>query len=481
SAKEVHLNTYDGKKNDYQSKDFSNKAEMYKAILILSGYVGEEFDIYNNEDDLLSIVKNLFDSFSVLLIIDDIDTVTTKGLDAGLEELFIVIARAKMGAKILYTLRNAPTYALQNSIEVRGLADEEEISNFVRQCVDQFNVSLPSSDELEHVLRVTEGRPLGIESVMALRRTCKNYTNAIKLFEEHAGDSARSYVFEREWNALSSNQRSHNLLVALALTGRSLNADELQTILKYDEYTIQGVILETIEMFLEVEEGPSGASYSIGEMTRRFVLGQASNLLMFDQIKARVKTFKSRFHNLTPELSKIIMRAEEMYRQFQRDGDRLKFLSCWNIIKNQDISENIKQNPHFMEFSGRFALLIPGVNISEARDYLFDAIGNKHVVDIDVLVSWHRAESNLVSENDMCPRIVQAILTERGYREEDRVKICLIESSRLYHRGKDIRFDSQERAVQFLMDSLLMHMKNIYRADKCNYLGIDRIEGYARN
>ena len=68
-------------------------------------------------------VKNFFDVSTCLLVIDDVDTLTTKGIDAGFDFLYKVLSRSDNGSKILYTLRNAPSHSLLNSIEVPGAYD----------------------------------------------------------------------------------------------------------------------------------------------------------------------------------------------------------------------------------------------------------------------------------------------------------------------------------------------------------------------
>ncbi|MBG6164855.1 KaiC/GvpD/RAD55 family RecA-like ATPase [Labrenzia sp. EL_195] len=481
SAKESELDILSGNKKKYIGTDFANKKELFEAILSLGGYYSSDEKGGKSTNELKDDLKDMFDYFNALIVVDDIDTITTKGDDAGLEELFLITARAKKIPKILYTLRNAPSYAHSNSIEVPGLTDEIEIQEFVNECATQFKVKFPSGEELSEILRVTEGRPLGIESVLALRRSTKSYEAAIRSFEEHAGDNARSYVFEREWNALSSNQRSHNLLVALALTGRALDADELVTILRYDEQSVQEAIVETMEMFLELEEGPSGTTYNLGEMTKRFVLSQAPNLKLFEQIKARVKTFKSRFHNKTPDIRKLIIEVDRILHFAKRDGDEIKFDRCWDIISNPMLPEKVKQNPHFMAYAGSVALKLPKPKIIEAREYFLDAHRNEHAIDIDYLEAWHRAECQTASSHEMCATILEIVLKGQGYREADRVRICSVESARLFFSGKETRIHNTERAIYFLTSSLILHMKNLYRADKCNHFDIDTVHRHARN
>ena len=72
-----------------------------------------------------------------LVVIDDIDTLTTRGVEAGFDFLYSVLWRSKRRSKLLYTLRNAPSQSLANAIEVPGL-EEGDYEEFVEVCRSQF-------------------------------------------------------------------------------------------------------------------------------------------------------------------------------------------------------------------------------------------------------------------------------------------------------------------------------------------------------
>jgi hypothetical protein len=95
-----------------------------------------------------------------ILVIDDVDTLTTKGLDAGFDFLYRTLSRCKSGSKVLYTLRNAPSQSLLNSIEMPGLAVNGEYEAFVTACSQQFGTEEPTATFCDSVLaKESERRP----------------------------------------------------------------------------------------------------------------------------------------------------------------------------------------------------------------------------------------------------------------------------------------------------------------------------------
>jgi hypothetical protein len=170
TAKQQTLDVIALSANPFVGLDFSNERELYESILTLGNWTSESIDDLTI-DELKSEVRQFFDLTSNFVVIDDIDTLTTKALDAGFDFLYATLWRSKRRSKILYTIRNAPTQSLANSIEVPGL-EGSDYSEFVKVCADQFKVQPPEEDIAStRLATISERRPLVIESIIALRRT----------------------------------------------------------------------------------------------------------------------------------------------------------------------------------------------------------------------------------------------------------------------------------------------------------------------
>ena len=217
SAKEKEMITIGNPTVATLEPDFRDEGELYAKILFYGRWILNEEKIKSmGLDELKGEVKLFFDYSSVVLFIDDIDTLTTKRVDPGSDYLYRILCRANRTSKVVYTLRNVPSQSIVNSIEVPGLQGAD-YTEFVSECAHEFKVQQPSVQIRDGVLpNLSERRPLVIESIIALVRTCGNYTKAIEVFEQHAGEHIRDYVFSREWDALSKDSAPRSLLVALS-------------------------------------------------------------------------------------------------------------------------------------------------------------------------------------------------------------------------------------------------------------------------
>ena len=158
-----------------------------------------DFDYIEKLDEqaLINEITQLFDTLNLLIVVDDIDTLTTQGLDPGMDTLYRLLLRSRAGGKIIYTLRNAPTQSLINAIEVPGLDDESEYPEFIEKCCQQFRQPSPSEKLMRGELaEISERRPLILETIVGLRRTCGSYREAIEQFQYRTGEDARSYLFD---------------------------------------------------------------------------------------------------------------------------------------------------------------------------------------------------------------------------------------------------------------------------------------------
>jgi hypothetical protein len=121
--------------------DFSTAKELYQAILRFIGWTSNVTSIIEaDEQTLLTELGELLDTIQPLIVIDDIDTLTTAGRDPGMDALYRIVLRSRAGGKILYTMRNAPTQSLANAIEVPGLDECTELPALIATCCKQFRV-----------------------------------------------------------------------------------------------------------------------------------------------------------------------------------------------------------------------------------------------------------------------------------------------------------------------------------------------------
>ena len=481
TAKAVELNVYDNSSQNFSGQDFDSSLSLYRAILVSSSWYTENDIEELLEDKLIELVENLFEELSIFLVIDDIDTLTTKGEDGGLENLLEICARSKKRSKILYTLRNAPTQALKHSVKVLGLTTSQEISEFLGLCCKQFKVSMPAPDDSGRLIAATEGRPLLIESVVALRRSCESYGAALKLFEDRAGTNARDYVFRREWDALTNNRRSRLLLAALSVLKERATSEEIGQILSADEEQVRESIGETLEMFLEVQEYKGVTTYSLGRMTQTFVARESRSLDLYEQIKQRVATFRRNFHPSLPALNSLRAQVERELSRAARSDEREAFSRVWSLVDNTDLEPRISEHPGFMELRGEVALRMVPLKLNEARVSITDAVRANHRVRSDLVGRLHSAEIASGSGVDRASALYAMVMEGKQFTPDDCVYVALTHASEIYTLAKNIRNEVPERAVLLLRESSSVHLENLARARDLNHSKLERIRQYARN
>ena len=247
-------------------------------------------------------------------------------MEAGFDFLYLTLGRSESGSKILYTLRNAPSQSLANSIEVPALPRNGEYETFVSTCVSQFGTEPPTDDYRDGVLaNISERRPLVIESIIALARTAGSFGRAAELFQQHVGSDVREYVFLREWDALPSDGLARLLLIAIAEMRGSAKFSDLEAVLQVSSSTISDAIGSVREMFLQVDGSGDDATFALAQLTRQFVNAKKATVPRSDVVKARPRNFRQFVHKASPEVARLASHVERLLpTRLDRDLDRAK-------------------------------------------------------------------------------------------------------------------------------------------------------------
>jgi dephospho-CoA kinase len=228
TAKEQELDTRTRKIRKHLGTDFADADELFRDILLLSEWSSIERIDALTPENVRDELRQLLDLQSLLIIIDDIDTLYSKGIDDGSEFLVTVLARAKLRSKILYTMRQMPSLSISAAIEVTGLQIGGEYEEFIATCAAQLQIPAPGTDLISGRLReISEGIPLVLETILQLRKSSSSYETAIIEFQSIGGSDVRRYLFSKEYNALRNNQPKL-LLAALALFENPASFEELQ-------------------------------------------------------------------------------------------------------------------------------------------------------------------------------------------------------------------------------------------------------------
>ncbi|CAL4868191.1 hypothetical protein MMA231_02466 [Asticcacaulis sp. MM231] len=401
SAKNSFLDPFTAKIEKYKATDFSSSVDLFKSLLYLSNWTDQSLDAFD-EAYLLKELEDLLEIETQLIIIDDIDSLSSANEDNGMEQLFTIAARCRSETKVLYTQRNLPVYARRNSIEIPGLDQGDELPIFISLCSKQFGVPAPDEVEALQISKLSECRPLAVETIIGLRRITSSYSQAMQRWTSDASQ-AREYLFQREYDQLSKENRGRYLLAALCAFARPQGLGVLQQVLSFKDEQLQDAIAETRDMFLKVEYGTDGGDqYSLGAATSSFIQMISKKLDKFPAIEARVKHYLSKSSVTPPSLLVLLERANRQVDQGQAE-------SAWTFLNNTSLPPAVTEHQAFKATLGRVAASLKNPRLGEARQAFEEAygLGNRdHKMYLDWLGMEKAAGAGTTNGIEVCIRVV---------------------------------------------------------------------------
>lgn len=479
SAKQKALNVIEQNVVSFVGLDFSNERELYEAILSLSDWTSRSLDEYSI-DEIKSQLRECFDITSNFIIIDDIDTLTTQGIEAGFDFLYSLLWRSKRPSKILYTIRNAPSHSLANSIEVRGLENDDYIE-FVRVCAGQFKVPTPDENLTRGRLSVvSERRPLVLESIIALRRTSGNYEKALTLFEEDSGEDVRSYVFQREWSSLPIDNYGRYILAVLSLYSEPMSFDDIVALTRYEPNRVKDGLADIREMFLQINEVGQETTFQLGTLTSAFVSERSKKLDLYPALKERVEKYKRNFYPENPILSRLKDRIELLVAKGSRFNQNELLLEANQLINSQT-SPKISEDPRFISLQAYVLASQRPPKLEDTRRLFGHVFAMKFEPDIEHLKRWFLLERDSGHGYEHCVQIADFIAQGRRYSDEDKIEFLSRKATNLYIRGKNDITYSPERALRDIYEALRLHLACYSKNLEVSSIKIEKSEEYSRN
>lgn len=479
SGKQTFLNVENQKPQEFIGNDFSDEKTLYSAILLLRGIDADELPD-RTLDGIKKAIKGFFDENSCFVIIDDVDTLTTAGKEAGIDFLYGVLWRAKKRSKLLYTVRNRPTHSLNSSIEVPGLSGDE-YHEFIRVCCKQFNVHEPERAFADGKLHsVSEGRPLVIESIVALRRHAGSYPNALALFEKGSGDDVRRYVFEREWNALDAADRGREVLALLALSERPVAFTDLVAMSRLEETKLKDAIAAIQEIFLVTDDNGLESSYSLASLTKAFVTDAAQSLDLFGTIKARVDFFKKTFYPESPELSRLYQKLHRAQYDLKHDDDE-RMTGLWRELQAAKFPPLVTENPRYIALRAYVALLKSSPALDQARQDFGVCFEVGFEPEIDYLRVWFEAERQSDMGDQQTKAILAKVMGSKSYLLSTKTDFKSRRASYLYGLARETASVEPTRALDRLEEALTLHLESFKDLSRIRGSNTRRSNEYGRN
>lgn len=451
TAKNRALNIETAKVDDFRQTDFDSEEDLYKALLMLGDFASVEEVNQWNFDTLKVKLQYLFNEKSLFIVIDDIDTLYTQGIDIDLDYIYKVLVRAQMPARLLYTQRNKPTQSLKNAIEVPGLRRGSEFEPFIEACAKQFRVPPPDSSAIyDEIAEVSERRPLVVETILALRRLTSTYSEALQTFRERGGDEARNYVFGREWDRLAGDNRARALLAALAFYDDWAALGDLKTILRWDEQDILEAISEVSEMFLIRKDDGDGSRFGLGALTREFVLRSGSGLSQAEKIRLHVKNYKTETFGKPGQVVRLEIECESKVRRGEANA-------AARMMKTEKLPVSVKEHPAFKALFGWVCVRSTPPSLHAAREAFQYCLDMGARIDPRYLSDWLKSEFYSGVGWDTCEKICSYVRSRDEYDDVTKSEFRLWEGSIPFNRGKQIEHTEPTDALKLFKLALSRH------------------------
>ena len=428
SAKEKELNSEKGRIQSTKYVNFSTVSELLAALLIASEYSIEENFSEMKIDELEKRVKELFDFENMLIVIDDIDTLVTKGEDAGFDLFYKLAIRAKKCVRLLYTQRNQPLSS-ENSIEVGGFKRFEHFLEFVQNCCTQFKVPLPNDQFMSGSLRTdTEGIPLIIETIIGLRKTCGDYPKAHHIFLERRGDEARKYLFEREYEALGHDNKARHVLATISEFDRPVSNDEILAIVQFGESSVAEAIGEVLGFFLSTSIAVEGATkYYVNPVTKAFLNEKTKSLDFGKVMVERVKNFKSAGRRKS---KKVALVESKIRRYLSMDDVQAALRQV-----SSETSPGIVENAAFRMLRAEVFSLCKPARTTEAREDFQYCVDHGYK-NIEGMRRWFELERHAGSSTNQ-EKVCDYVISGQSYADNVKNEFFSRKATVLYFRGRD--------------------------------------------
>ena len=451
AKKKEFAGIHEGIKSVFYTDFFDYKSFLVAILTKISPEDSKTLEKYT-ESALEDKLSEALECFSLLIIVDDVDTLSTENTEFKSNSLLYIIARVSKITKLLYTIRQFPALAQADTIDVPGLEKNTEFPTFVSECARQFKVLSPNANEMQDIYEFSEGRPLVIEALLKLRGSTSSYDMVLSHAKTHQGSALLDYVFRREWDNITSKSRGQQVLVAVKEFGRPCTFDEIKAILEIDEALVSSAISIVKETFLVVGYDENNQVYNLSNLTRRFVTNASKGVVGYDTIKMRVKKYISSLKDKSP---KIISLTQELRYLNKVNGIHVAEKKL-KSVENQ----NMMADPHYRILR---VWIYSQINETNYQDILKDVeyINNFNTdIPFFALIEYANYLKNKQKKNEL--EALKNYVIERNYDPQEKANIIFIFASHLFYVAIQNKEDDIELFFQLELQVVLLHLVAYY-------------------
>jgi tetratricopeptide (TPR) repeat protein len=234
---------------DIPNPDFSTLTECVDRLLVSYGHHDAlEFPAHDREEQLLM----LLDELPVLLVVDDLDSVTEENEDV-IE--FLTLRVPQTESNVLFTSRRPFTGMGKTLTRVSGLPKDDALqfveSRWEGEGLGRHELGMR---EREKVVEICEGSPLYMGDLLRLIASVAARTGdfdpaqVIGDWCSQEGDTVRRYALQREMDMLTVKAR--RVLEAMAIAGRLVTVEEIAVLTALSEQVVTTAVDELRQLYL---------------------------------------------------------------------------------------------------------------------------------------------------------------------------------------------------------------------------------------
>ncbi len=265
-------------------QSFEHLEQLIDTILDVLGFVE-----YKTRDIKYkkSIVYELLEMSSTLIILDNLETVTSKNI----KDIWNFINDIPNPSKVLFTSREY-TYEIPQILRIENLTDEDA-KHFIKETVENLGNYNFNIQNLENkIVELSSGLPIALKSIIGQIAFGKNIRSIERAIASNTNDLA-TFCFQEQLKKLGEDHLKVTLVIALSI--QVLSEDSLSFILgdmvKEDiDKIIKDIrTLSIIKRNIEDNE----IIYSMLPLVKKYVLSYKKIAEYIDHIQKRLSDFYS--------------------------------------------------------------------------------------------------------------------------------------------------------------------------------------------
>ncbi|MBB3558785.1 hypothetical protein FHX06_000082 [Rhizobium sp. BK512] len=213
--------------------DFENVGQLLENLLLQVGSPPDEIQQASDIEDKISLCIEAFSALSILLIVDDVDSLPRdeqNDLYSTISQIIIAANVRNDNSRVLFTSRLELLTGREQRISMRGFEGmdfNDYVAVNIEYLIRDEKQAKKIGENKTKILDASAGSPIFITSIIRLVSLGHELSQAVADWRGKNGEQIRAFAFEREIDQLTVTQKE--ILYAMQLLSRA-RIDEIKEI-----------------------------------------------------------------------------------------------------------------------------------------------------------------------------------------------------------------------------------------------------------